>query len=110
MDKQKRIEEMAKVIHKADENCVSCFPISMSECLSKHGRFRLNAAIELYNAGYRKQSVGEWIYHECVSSYDGIKSGYCCSRCNAFVDEDVFDADEFHKVYCGNCGAKMKGE
>lgn len=53
---------------------------------------------------------GEWIYHECVSSYDGCKSGYSCSVCNAFVDEQIFDTDEFHKVFCGNCGAKMDGE
>ncbi|MBQ8005517.1 MAG: hypothetical protein IJ303_04315 [Clostridia bacterium] len=53
---------------------------------------------------------GKWIYHECVSTYDGCKSGYSCSACNAFVDEDVFDTDEFHKAFCGNCGAKMDGE
>lgn len=53
---------------------------------------------------------GEWVYHECVSSYDGCKSGYSCSVCSAFVDEEVFDTDEFHKAFCGNCGAKMDGE
>jgi len=52
----------------------------------------------------------EWIYHECVSSYDGTKSGYSCSACNAFVEEEVFETDEFHKIFCGNCGAKMDGE
>jgi hypothetical protein len=52
---------------------------------------------------------GEWIYHECVSSYDGTISGYSCSNCCSFVDEDVFDTDEFHKAFCGNCGARMKG-
>ena len=51
---------------------------------------------------------GRWVYHECVSSYDGIISGYSCSECNAFVNEEVFDADEFHKDFCGNCGAKME--
>ncbi|WP_458398429.1 hypothetical protein [Anaerotignum sp.] len=53
---------------------------------------------------------GEWIYHECVSSCDGAISGYSCSKCCAFVDEEVFDVDEFHKDFCGNCGAKMDGE
>ena len=52
---------------------------------------------------------GRWIYHECVSSYDGAISGYSCSKCNAFVNEEVFDNDEFHKDFCGNCGAKMDG-
>ena len=51
---------------------------------------------------------GEWIYHECVSSYEGAISGYSCSVCSAFVNEEVFESDEFHKEYCGNCGAKMK--
>ena len=52
---------------------------------------------------------GEWIYHECVSSHDGAISGYSCSKCNAFVNEDIFDMDEFHKDFCGHCGAKMDG-
>lgn len=51
---------------------------------------------------------GEWIYHECVSSCDGAISGYSCSQCCAFVDEEVFDMDEFHKDFCGNCGADMR--
>lgn len=53
---------------------------------------------------------GEWVYHECVSSYDGARSGYSCSECNAFVDEENFDSDEFHKYFCGNCGADMSKE
>lgn len=52
---------------------------------------------------------GRWIYHECVSSFDGAISGYSCSECNAFVKEEDFDMDEFHKDFCGNCGAKMDG-
>lgn len=50
---------------------------------------------------------GEWIYHEMVGSYDGTLSGYSCSECSGFVDEEVFDSDEFHKSFCGCCGAKM---
>ena len=53
---------------------------------------------------------GRWIYHECVASYDGAISGYSCSECNAFVDEEIFDMDELHKDFCGNCGARMDGE
>jgi hypothetical protein len=52
---------------------------------------------------------GRWVYHECVSSHDGAISGYSCSECNAFVDEEIFDMDEFHKDFCGHCGAKMDG-
>lgn len=50
---------------------------------------------------------GEWIYHEMVASHDGLLSGYSCSECSGFVDEEVFDSDEFHKSFCGCCGAKM---
>ena len=50
---------------------------------------------------------GEWIYHEMVASNDGTLSGYSCSECSGFVDEEVFDSDEFHKSFCGCCGAKM---
>lgn len=53
---------------------------------------------------------GEWIYHECVSSYDGAKSGYSCSVCSAFVNDEVFESDGFHKDFCGHCGADMRGE
>lgn len=60
------------------------------------------------NASLRPK--GEWIYHECVSSYDGAISGYSCSQCCAFVNEDIFDMDEFHKDFCGGCGADMRGD
>lgn len=52
---------------------------------------------------------GLWEYHDCVSSYDGTKSGYSCSECHAFVDEEIFDMDGFHKDFCGSCGAIMDG-
>ena len=52
---------------------------------------------------------GKWLYHECVSSNDGAISGYSCSHCGAFVDEE-FETGNFHKKFCGNCGAKMDGK
>ena len=104
----KQIEEMAKIIHKADENCREYFPISMSECLHKHGRFRTNAATELYNAGYRKQSEGEWIGIDicCEDMY--------CSVCGGIAPVDC-EKEKFYKSnFCPNCGATMvtkpKGE
>lgn len=53
---------------------------------------------------------GEWIYHECVSSYDGTISGYSCSVCKTFIHEETFDNDTFTKKYCGYCGARMDGD
>lgn len=52
---------------------------------------------------------GVWIYHECVSSYDGAISGYSCSLCSSFVDEEIFESDGFHDEFCGHCGADMRG-
>ena len=53
---------------------------------------------------------GEWIYHECVSTGDGMVSGYSCSECCTFVREEMFEEfEDFYKDYCGHCGAKMDG-
>ena len=103
MSEQKQVDEFAGVVGQAiDHN--SFLGDDRMEEINMQG-----IAKELIEKGYNKQIEGKWIYHECVSSYDGAKSGYSCSCCNAFVDEDVFDMDEFHKGYCGNCGAKLKG-
>ena len=53
------------------------------------------------NAGYRKQSEGEWISNEL----GGYKYAFYCSECG-WVDGYPFN--DRHK-YCPNCGAKMKG-
>ncbi len=60
-------------------------------------------------ADVEKVRHGEWIYHECVSSNEGAISGYSCSRCCYFVDEEIFDRCEYSTEYCGHCGARMDG-
>ena len=57
-----------------------------------------DAIEQAYRNGYeggKRDAVkhGTWIYHECVSSYEGAISGYSCSVCSVFVDEEIFDAD-----------------
>jgi hypothetical protein len=52
---KEQIEHIAKVIHDSDIADINTFPISMSECLGKHGARRTGAAIALVKAGYRKQ-------------------------------------------------------
>lgn len=52
---EKQIEEMAKVIHDSDIADINTFPISMSECLARHGARRTGAAMALFKADYRKQ-------------------------------------------------------
>jgi DNA-directed RNA polymerase subunit RPC12/RpoP len=58
----------------------------------------------LYEAGYRKQSEGEWIGKTDYAGY-----GYYCSNCNAvFTGENAEWIAKEH-YYCPKCGAKMKG-
>jgi rubrerythrin len=64
----------------------------------------------LYEAGYRKQSEGEWI-GEADGYADGelVYDVWYCSECNHCIDDGTDDADLLPN-YCPNCGAKMKGE
>ena len=58
----------------------------------------------LHNAGWRKQSEGEWIAKKGYAGY-----GYYCSNCDTvFTGENAEWIAKEHN-YCPNCGAKMKG-
>lgn len=90
---EKQIEEMARtllfVLHGINclHNCTPCL-----KCTSYH------YAETLYNAGYRKQSEGEW---EIVKGSDG-KEKMVCTNCRHQQDLATF-------TYCPNCGASMHG-
>ena len=87
-DKQKNILEMTKDICRVKHNCNDpCNPISACDALRYAER-----AVE---AGYVKQSEGEWIY---VHTYMRGR----CSICQSSMQYD-------NQPYCANCGAKMKG-
>ena len=63
----------------------------------------------LANAGYRKQSDGEWIK---INPNNSLIGEYYCSCCNSVIDiadgkETPLDREMY---YCPNCGSKMKGE
>ena len=65
-------------------------------------------ATELYNAGYRKQSEGEWR----SADNNGIKiNGYmACSVCNVMIPDCGDNRYCLWRLdYCPHCGAKMKG-
>ena len=86
MSKEKQIEEMAKDLAKH-----SFF--YNGGCLMNYS----NTAKLLYEAGYRKQSEGEWIEHRETRPYTEVF--YICSKCGR---------KEFQKEpYC-HCGARMK--
>ena len=56
----------------------------------------------LYNAGYRKQSEGEWI----KQGYENIMTR--CSKCGNRILWNNHGEMVFSN-FCPNCGAKMKG-
>lgn len=86
MNKEKQIEEMAKVI---EQRCNrDCIP-SCDECIAQ----------TLYNAGYRKQNKGEWKLGK-----GGVM--YSCSRCN--YKAHPREAEEWN--FCPRCGSDMRKE
>ena len=85
MSKEKQIEEMAKVLESTCDETECNRPTDCDLC----------QATRLYNAGYRKQSEGEW------ESFPSLGNKYRCSHCKAKV--------ESRTNFCPNCGAHMKG-
>jgi outer membrane protein assembly factor BamD (BamD/ComL family) len=89
MGEKKQIEEMAKVLCGMASDCNKCM-------FNKVNCYEHNEAESLYNAGYRKQSRGEW-----KQAYNSFPR-YVCTNCNHLFNNKTFK-------YCPNCGAKMKG-
>lgn len=96
MSKEKQIEEMARAMcaYYGTEKCYDC-----RYCCDCH---IAKEADRLYNAGYRKQSEGEWIQ-------DVIAFCNVCSLCKAKVDRYAIVCNSGKLNFCPNCGAKMKG-
>ena len=87
-EKQQKILEMAKDICRVKHICNDvCNPISACDALKYAER-----AVE---AGYVKQSEGEWTY--------GVEGTMKCSRCRRRMPK--IDGAR----YCPICGARMKG-
>ncbi len=95
---KEQIEEMAKIICKPTANRGNC-----EKCGFKKQCSKFDDATDLYNAGYRKQKEGEWVF---VEEEDFI---YCICRCSSCGKEVFFGEDETLYDFCPNCGAKMKG-
>ena len=100
MTKEKQIEGMANDLRKSEH-----WYFDDTDCDFELDRKK--TAENLYNAGYRKQSEGEWIKTE---------TNYTCSTCNFNViswsgEYDGFECERSICLmkYCPNCGAKMQG-
>ena len=87
MSREKQIEEMAKLLNRCAAVCEDGCSCSEKE-----------HAEVLYNAGYRKQSEGEW-----KPQFEG-STLFVCTACG-YEYCDRLECINF----CGNCGAKMKG-
>ena len=88
MSKEKQIKEMAKAL--------------MDTINAKHGHTSMRDLAEaLYNAGYRKQSEGEWKYDEDCECF-------VCSVCGHSALNN-YRMLSTNSNFCPNCGAKMKG-
>ena len=94
MSRDEQIEKMANDIEKSHWKIVQDF---MGCHINSD-----DMAEYLYNAGYRKQSVGEW---KDMNYYIHNKRIYKCSECsNSEAKDNLTSAN-----YCPKCGAKMKG-
>ena len=94
MSREKQIEEMAKVLcpMSLTEYCAS------GNCTNPNCLVNAKALEVLYDAGYRKQSEGEWVLRE------GLNRLVRCTACG-YEYNDLVECTNF----CGNCGAKMEG-
>lgn len=98
MSKEKQIKEMEQIGSK-----LPCDREDCSKCLAMNRRCNdFLFAERLYNAGYRKQSEGEW-------KRIGGDLGYVEMECSVCGYTDVFDDDNEPHKFCPECGAKMKG-
>jgi hypothetical protein len=94
IEKEKQIEEMARTIckHYNTEKCTKCgeYPYCSVGLYAE----------ALYNAGYRKQSEGEWISNRQTDEL-------ICNLCGAIAPVDC-EKERFYKSnFCPNCGSKM---
>lgn len=92
---KKHIEDMGKLCPFYEEGKCNLLEYEAVECNFYCDMF--DFAIALYNAGYRKQEEGEWIYRENEFGNEY----YACSICDCQT--------RYKENYCSNCGAHMQG-
>ena len=102
MSKEKQIEKMAKDLC----DSTMCDLETFNDCRMPQGNCSRcqRVAKDLYNAGYRKQSKGEWV------TSDIPQEKYVCSVCGGACWYYDYQGDVAKSRYCPNCGAKMRQE
>ena len=96
MSEEKQIEEMAQFLCHDCADYGTCKYGVLCEC-------NLDCATNLYNAGYRKQSEGEWV--KVLNHKECSRCGYNAPYKKSRAGYHLRDLSNF----CPNCGAKMKG-
>lgn len=107
----KQIEEMARIMcgnyNQENNKCLCDLVNGICDLDCWAGRHPAEA---IYNAGYRKQTEGEWILE-----YETFGK-MICSNCkeeapitHKLNDSLQLDTVYVKKPYCPNCGAKMRG-
>lgn len=96
MSREKQIEEMIKILHEG-----------MKPLKETYGTNEI--ASILYNAGYRKQSEGEWKAYP--DEHWICATEFVCSNCKESFSSSEMTDKEFLEMmkFCPNCGSKMKG-
>lgn len=99
MNEEKQIEEMAMVI------CTDCV-VGQTRCkfYTKPCDVVRQECEVLYNAGYRKQSAGEWLQSDIP------QEKYVCSVCGGACWYYDYQGEVAKSRFCPNCGARMRGE
>ena len=96
----KQIAEIYELLTRdCDNSCSECKFSSLDLCLTHR------ISEEIYKAGYRKQSEGEWVKH--TDEYDCEYA--TCSCCGEDYYDSTEDTIDMFYNFCPNCGAKMKG-
>jgi len=94
MSREKQIEDIRKVIANCDDVLdIVCCAKPCSLCKAE----------DIYNAGYRKQSEGEWRPYK--TPLDARQTGWICSNCSSVI----YDLSNGDTDFCPNCGARMSG-
>ena len=107
MSKEMQIAKIARDFNKdmcSDREHVE----SCAECVGASEQCALYIiATKIYNAGYRKQSEGEWIVEEHPLLHDKKISCSCCGYSER--KGPAWNTSWGMSKFCPNCGAKMKG-